>query len=229
MGISTIILMNPSGVPYFSGNYICPNGNNCHVYSRDAVVQKNPSLVSGFFSALISMSTFSGGKLRQISFEKFQYLAAAAPNVIIIMAISIEDEVSDYENRVRLCLDIFIKEFSNYIEDWKGDQQIFDQYQALLEESNVFDNEPMYRKNCIECAHDQDCIFRMVTGKQGMDIKEKMAQYPHRNFFQKLPILIREYVKYRKQLKRFHNFRSANKKKKNQPDLHTTNFELSTS
>lgn len=42
MGISTIILMNPSGVPYFSGNYICPNGNNCHVYSRDAVVQKIP-------------------------------------------------------------------------------------------------------------------------------------------------------------------------------------------
>ncbi|TFH27302.1 MAG: hypothetical protein E4G98_06265 [Promethearchaeota archaeon] len=226
MGISTIIVMNPSGIPYFSGNYICPNGNNCHVYSRDAVVQKDPSLVSGFFSALISMSTISGGELKTIAFEKFRYLAQSAPNVILIMMIDINDALEDYQNRVRLSLEIFMDNFGSRLEHWKGDQFVFNQYQLLLEEAEIFANEPVYRKNCIECAHDQDCIFRMVTGEQGVEITEKMSQYPQRNFLQKIPILIREYMKYLKQIKRFKVFRNAfTIQKETQPMLNIASFQ----
>ncbi|MHA1518882.1 MAG: hypothetical protein ACTSRK_01740 [Promethearchaeota archaeon] len=225
MGISTIIAMNPSGIPYFSGNYICPNGNNCHVYSRDKVILKDPSLVSGFFSALISLSTISGGELKQIAFEKFRYLALAAPNVIIIMAIDIKDTLEDYQNRVKLCLEIFIDNFGSGLDKWRGDIFIFNQFQLLLEDAEVFSNEPVYRKNCIECEHDQDCIFRMVTGKQGVEITEKMNQYPRRNFLQKLPIFMKEYMKYLKQLKRFKTFRKSYlSQKKTKPQLKIANF-----
>ncbi len=225
MGISTIIAMNPSGIPYFSGNYICPSGNNCHVYSRDAVVQKDPSLISGFFSALISLSTVSGGELKQIAFEKFRYLAHSAPNVVLIMAVDVNDTLEDYENRVRLCLEIFLENYGSRLEKWTGDQFVFDQFQLLLEEAEIFANEPVYRKNCIECEHDQDCIFRMVTGKQGVEITEKMGQYPQRNYFQKFLIIMREYMKYLKQLKRFKSFRKKYEaKKESQPQLTIASF-----
>lgn len=225
MGIRTLIAMSPAGIPYFSGNYICPNGNNCDVYSKDAVVKTDPSLISGFFSALMHMAEMSGGELQQVAFEKNQYLAQSSPNLIMIMSIDIADDVKEYKNRLTLSIDLFNENFKELIANWRGNVMLFDAFQALLEEEDFFDHDPKYRKNCIECTHDQDCTFRMITGIQGIDITEKMALYPKLSIFKKMKVLMVEMMKYMKQLKRYKDFQKKYKEeKKKAPDLKIVNF-----
>ncbi len=208
MGIRTLIAMAPSGIPYFSGNYICPNGNNCDVYSKDQVVQTDPSLISGFFTAVMNMAQLSGGELQQVAFEKNRYLAQSAPNLVMIMSIDIADDADEYKNRLTLGADIFLEHFKGLIDNWRGDVALFDAYQVLLEENDFFDHDPVYRKNCIECTHDQDCTFRMVTGIQGMNLADKMALYPKMSIVKKMRVLAEEYMKYLKQLKRYKKFQA---------------------
>jgi hypothetical protein len=214
MGISTIIAMSPSGVPYFSGNYICPNGSNCHIFANDKAVKKDPTLISGFFTALINMASTFGGEIQKVEFEKFRYMAHSAPNVIMVMVIDIADDVNDYQNRLILCLDLFTKNFGKYIEDWKGNLAFFDAYQMILEEASIFDEQPTYRKNCLECEFNEDCSFRMITGIQVSDVSEKMKKFSKYNFIAKAAVVLKETKKYIKQLRRFKDFKQKYEEKK---------------
>jgi hypothetical protein len=225
MGIRTLIAMSPGGVPYFSGNYICPNGNNCDVLSADKTVSADPVLVSGFFTALSNMATMSGGELQHIAFEKHQYLAQNAENLIMIMSIGINDNIDDYKNRLTLSVDLFLDNFRDLITNWTGDHQIFNLYQTLLDEADFFDSDVAYRKNCIDCQTNQDCSFRMLTGIQKTDVREKMKMFPKDAFFKRMTGLAKEFMKYRQQLKRYKqfqkNFRAA---KQATPDLKIVDF-----
>jgi len=207
MGIRTLIAMSPSGLPYFSANYICPNGNNCDILSKDDMVDKDPLLISGFFSVLIEMAKQSGGELQHVAFEKFQYLANNANNLIMLMAIGIQDDIDDYRNRLQLSIDLFQDNFGSLIEKWDGNYSLFNMYQTLLDDADFFDSEPQYRKNCINCTTNQDCTFRMVTGVQGIDFKEKMKRFPKDMIIKRLYILMMEYFNYLGQLKRFKKFK----------------------
>jgi len=216
MGIRNLIAMNSYGLPFFSGNYICNAGNNCDVFSKDKVVEKDPSLISGFFNALMQMAKMSGGELQQVSFENFQYLAQTAPNVVMIMAIGIEDNVEDYKNRMQLAIDLFLENFGDMLENWTGNVSMFEVYQSLLDEADFFDHEPKFRKNCIECQIDQDCTFRMVTGLQGLDIKEKMAKYPKKSFIKKWMAFMFEMFRYYNQHSRYKKFQKQYKRQQKQ-------------
>jgi len=214
MGISSIIAMAPSGVPYFSGNYICPNGNNCHVFSRDKVVQSDPDLISGFLSALMNLAKTTGGQIQKVEFEKFRYLAHSKYNVIMIMITNVTDPIEEYQNRLILCLDLFEKHFAQILPSWNGDIGLFNAYQSLLDEADIFDREPTFRKNCLECKFNQDCSFRMITGIPSANVKEKMQQFPKYNFFTRFKIAYQETKKYIAQLKRYKQFNAEYKEKK---------------
>lgn len=207
MGIRNLIAMNPNGLPYFSANYICPNGNNCDVLSKDEMVDKDPLLISGFFSVLTEMAKKSGGVLQHVTFEKFQYLANGTNNLIMLMAIGINDNIDDYKNRLQLSIDIFLENFGSMIENWDGNSFLFNMYQTLLDDADFFDSEPQYRKNCIDCTTNQDCTFRMVTGVQGIDFKEKMKKFPKDMIFKRFMILMKEMFKYMAQIKRYKRFK----------------------
>ena len=207
MGIRNLIAMNPNGLPYFSANYICPNGNNCDVLSKDEMVDKDPLLISGFFSVLTEMAKKSGGVLQHVTFEKFQYLANGTNNLIMLMAIGINDNIDDYKNRLQLSIDIFLENFGSMIENWDGNSFLFNMYQTLLDDADFFDSEPQYRKNCIDCTTNQDCTFRMVTGVQGIDFKEKMKKFPKDMIFKRFMILMKEMFKYMAQIKRDKRFK----------------------
>jgi hypothetical protein len=204
--------MSTSGLPYFSGNYICNAGKRCDVYSKDKVVEKDPSLISGFFNALMTMAKMSGGELQQVSFENFQYLAQTAPNLVMIMSISIEDNIDDYKNRIQLAIDLFLENFGDNLENWTGNVGVFEVYQSLLDEAEFFAGEPKYRKNCIECQIDKSCSFRMITGLQGLDIKEKMAKYPKKGFIKKWMAFMFEMFRYWNQHNRYRKFQKQYKK-----------------
>jgi hypothetical protein len=225
MGIRNLIAMSPSGVPYFSGSYICPSGNNCDVLSEDKVVSTDPVLVSGFFTALSNMATMSGGELQHIAFEKHQYLAQSAENLIMIMSIDIDDSIEDYKNRLTLSVDLFLDNFREVITDWTGDHQIFNLYQTLLDEADFFDSDVAYRKNCIDCQTNQDCSFRMITGIQKADVREKLKMHAMDPFFKRWVGLIKEYMKYRKQLKRYREFQKGYQEaRKATPNLKIVDF-----
>jgi len=207
MGIRTLIAMSTNGLPYFSANYICPNGNNCDVLSKDDMVDKDPLLISGFFSVLSEMAKQSGGELQHVSFEKFQYIANSSKNLIMLMSISSIDDINDYKNRLQFSIDIFLENFESMIEKWDGNYSLFKMYQTLLDDADFFDVDPQYRKNCVNCTTNQDCTFRMVTGVQGIDFKEKMKNFPKDKIFKRLYTLTMEYIKYLGQLKRFKKFK----------------------
>ncbi|MHA1474565.1 MAG: hypothetical protein ACTSPA_01055 [Promethearchaeota archaeon] len=207
MGIRTLIAMSPNGLPYFSANYICPNGNNCDVLSKDDMVDKDPLLISGFFSVLSEMAKQSGGEFQHVAFEKFQYIADSSKNLIMLMSINSKDDINDYKNRLQFSIDIFLENFGSLIEKWDGNYSLFNMYQTLLDDADFFDVDPEYRKNCVNCHTNQDCTFRMVTGVQGIDFKEKMKNFPRDKIFKRLLILMKEYFKYLGQLKRFKKFK----------------------
>jgi len=225
MGIRNLIAMNPNGLPYFSANYICPNGNNCDVLSKDEMVDKDPLLISGFFSVLTEMAKKSGGELQHVTFEKFQYLANGTNNLIMLMAIGINDNIDDYKNRLQLSIDIFLENFGSMIENWDGNSFLFNMYQTLLDDADFFDSEPQYRKNCIDCTTNQDCTFRMVTGVQGIDFKEKMKKFPKDMIFKRFMILMKEMFKYMAQIKRYKRFkRDFHKQKEKNINLKIVDF-----
>ena len=225
MGIRTLIAMNPNGLPYFSANYICPNGNNCDVLSKDDMVDKDPLLISGFFSVLSEMATQSGGELQHVAFEKFQYIANSTNNLMILMSIGIQDDINDYKNRLQLCIDIFLENFGSIIDKWDGNYSLFNMFQTLLDDADFFDVDPQYKKNCVNCTTNQDCTFRMVTGVQGIDFKEKMKKFPKDKIFKRLLTLSMEYMKYLGQLKRFKKFkRDFNKQKEKNINLKIVDF-----
>ncbi len=225
MGIRNLIAMNPNGLPYFSANYICPNGNNCDVLSKDEMVDKDPLLISGFFSVLTEMAKKSGGELQHVTFEKFQYLANGTNNLIMLMAIGINDNIDDYKNRLQLSIDIFLENFGSMIENWDGNSFLFNMYQTLLDDADFFDSEPQYRKNCIDCTTNQDCTFRMVTGVQGIDFKEKMKKFPKDMILKRFIILMKEMFKYMAQIKRYKRFkRDFHKQKEKNINLKIVDF-----
>jgi len=225
MGIRTLIAMSPGGIPYFSGNYICPAGNKCDVLSNDNVTNLDPVLVSGFFTALSSMASMSGGELQQIVFEKNQYLAQSALNLVMIMSIDIDDSIEDYKNRLTLSVDLFQENFKDLLPKWTGDYQLFDLYQTLLDDADFFDASNTYRKNCINCTTNQDCTFRMVTGIQKEDIRDKMKMFPKDNFMKRMFTLMREMFKHIIQKRRYKKFQQNFKQaKKETPTLKIVDF-----
>ncbi len=225
MGIRTLIAMSPGGIPYFSGNYICPSGNNCDVLSKDQTVTTDPVLVSGFFTALSSMATMSGGELQHIEFEKHQYLAQSAENLVMIMSIDISDNVEDYRNRLTLSVDLFLENFKPLISQWSGDNQLFNLYQTLLDDADFFDSDVAYRKNCIDCTTNQDCSFRMITGIQKQDIRDKMKLHPKDKFVKRFMTIMREMFKYMKQIQRYKKFQKQYQQAKSTtPSLKIVDF-----
>ena len=162
------------------------------------------------------MAKMSGGELQQVSFENFQYLAQTAENLVMIMAIDIDDSIDDYKNRMQLSIDLFLENFGDKLETWTGNVGVFEVYQSLLDEADFFDAEPKFRKNCIECQIDQDCTFRMVTGLQGLDIKEKMAKYPKKNIIKKWMAFMMEMFRYYNQHSRYRKFQEQYKKQQQQ-------------
>ena len=141
------------------------------------------------------------------------------------MSIDISDDVNDYKNRLQLSIDIFLKNFGSKIENWSGNYSLFNMYQTLLDDADFFDIEPQYRKNCINCTTNQDCTFRMVTGVQGIDFKEKMKKFPRDKIFKRLSTLIKEYFKYLGQLKKFKKFkRKFHKEKSKDLNLSVVKF-----
>ena len=227
MGIRNLIAMNPNGLPYFSANYICPSGNNCDVLSKDGIVTKDPLLISGFFSVLIEMSKKSGGELQHVSFEKFQYLANGTDNLIMLMSIGIDDNIDDFKNRLQLSIEIFLENFGSLLENWDGNAFLFNMYQTLLDDADFFDSEPQYRKNCIDCAANQDCTFRMVTGVQGIEFKEKMNKFPKDMIFKRFMIIMKEMFKYMLQIRRYKRYkRNFHKEKQKNLNLKIVDFRV---
>ena len=227
MGIRNLIAMNPNGLPYFSANYICPSGNNCDVLSKDGMVDKDPLLISGFFSVLTNMAQKSGGELQHVSFENFQYLANGTDNLIMLMAIGIDDNIDDYKNRLQLSIEIFLENFGSLIENWDGNAFLFNMYQTLLDDADFFDSDPQYRKNCIDCTTNQDCTFRMVTGIQGIDFKEKMKKFPKDKIFKRFMIIMKEMFKYMAQIKRYKQYkRNFHKEKEKNLNLKIVDFRV---
>ncbi len=99
-------------------------------------------------------------------------------------------------------------------------------YQTLLDDADFFDSDPQYRKNCIDCTTNQDCTFRMVTGVQGIDFKEKMKKFPKDMIFKRFMIIMKEMFKYLGQIKRYKQFkRNFHKQKEKNINLKIVDFK----
>ncbi len=220
MGIRNIIAMSPDGIPYFSASYMCQTGKNCDALSKEkGIDNKDPMLISGFFTVVRNMALSGGGDIQQISFDKFKYIADAAPKLILLMSIGIDDDLEDYKNRLQICIDIFLKNFGENLKKWHGETNLFNGYQMMLEESGIFEHEPEFRKNCINCEFNKDCTFRMITGHQNLEIKDKIKEIGGMNFMKKFMTMMTEMMKYAKQKKRYYEFnRKIKELKEEEPE-----------
>ncbi len=219
--------MSPDGVPYFGGSYLCPMGRTCDFAHKDEKILHDPSLLSGLFTVIMSMAEISGGKLQEISFEKFRVLLKSADNLIMVMGIDPSEDVEDYKNRLKLSIEIFLQNYKKYLPDKANKTSLFNSFQTHLEEANIFDDLPKYRKNCIDCEIDRDCMFRMVTSPLNVDPIEKMEH--GKNRYPKFTLLImwsKEFFNYLKQYKAFKNFKKQYKKaKERDPEVEIIFFD----
>jgi len=189
--IQNIIITTSSGIPLFGRSLMCSIGVHCADLSTDTTMTDDTMLHSGLLNAMLIYNEAEPEKFHPMSLEKTTVLTYPTEEVTGVLTIEPEDNPAEYENRLKIIMDLFLERYLDDVIKFTGKINVFNDFQKILEEKEILDSNENFRKNCIECNYDLACPFRITTGPIERTFAERLSAIKALSLFRKMKLIIK--------------------------------------
>ncbi|MHA1911312.1 MAG: hypothetical protein ACTSYA_06425 [Candidatus Kariarchaeaceae archaeon] len=189
--IQNIIITTSSGIPLFGRSLMCSIGVHCADLSVDTTMTDDTMLNSGLLNAMLIFNEAEPEKFHPLNLEKTNVLTYPTEEVTGVLTIEPQDNPTEYENRLKIIMDLFLEHYLEDVINFTGKINVFNDFQKILEDKEILDANENFRKNCIECEYDLACPFRITTGPLNRTFAERLADIKSLSFFKKWKLIIK--------------------------------------
>ncbi len=184
--IQNIIITHSNGLPLFARSLMCHIGMHCIDFSKDSTFTDETMLNSALLNAMLIFDQAHPNQFHEFPMDQAKTLTFPTELVTVIMYTDPEDNLEEYKNRLRLFADLFVKNYSNLLENFTGDIGPFINFQNVIAEEGLLDEGERFRKNCVECTYDKACAFRITIGAPNKTFQEIFDSIFPSNIFKKM-------------------------------------------
>ncbi len=188
--IQNIIITHESGIPLFARSLMCHIGMHCIDLAKDSTFTDETLLHSALYNAMLIYDQANPNQFHEFKMEKSKTLTFPNQKITVIMNTDPEDDFEEYKNRLRLFADLFMKTYSDKIEDFVGDISHFTGFQEIIAQEGLLDEGERFRKNCVECEYDKACVYRINIGPIEKTLKERFAGIRSISWFRKFMLIM---------------------------------------
>ena len=188
--IQNIIITHESGIPLFARSLMCHIGMHCLDLAKDSTFADETLLHSALYSAMLIYDQANPNQFHEFKMEKSKTLTFPSEKITVIMNTDPEDNFEEYKNRLRLFSDLFVKNFSQELEDFAGDIEPFTRFQEIIAEEGLLEEGERFRKNCVECEYDKACVYRINIGPINRTLKDRFADIRPISWFRKFILIM---------------------------------------
>ena len=188
------IIARGSGLPFFSVSYTCGYGIKCDDLTEAPLIKEDPTLFSGFLSAIHAFSSELGGELRFINLGTLSihsYTTDAVIGILITDPTKNAHQIEHNNNRVRVITELFNETYKKLLNNAFIDTNLFSGFQKILEEEKLVDSNLHFKKNCQNCVYDKACPYRVILGPPKLSLVERLRKIPKLPPWKKLSQLLR--------------------------------------
>jgi len=189
--IQNIIITTSTGIPLFGRSLMCSIGVHCADLSTDTTMTDDTMLSSGLLNAMLIFNKAEPEKFHPLNLEKTAVLTYPTEEVTGVLTIEPEDDPTEYENRLKIIMDMFLEHYLEEVINFTGRINIFNGFQKILEEKEILDSNENFRKNCIDCEYDIACPFRITTGPLDRTFAERLATIKPMSFLRKWKLILK--------------------------------------
>ena len=189
--IQNIIITTSTGIPLFGRSLMCSIGVHCADLSTDTTMTDDTMLSSGLLNAMLIFNEAEPEKFHPLNLEKTSILTYLTEEVTGVLTIEPQDNPAEYENRLKIIMDLFLEKYLDDVINFTGKINVFNDFQKILEEKEILDPNENFRKNCIECEYDIACPFRITTGPIERTIAERLVAIKPMSFLRKWKLIMK--------------------------------------
>jgi hypothetical protein len=169
---------------------MCHIGMHCVDLSKDSTFTDETLLHSALYNAMLIYDQANPNQFHEFMMEKSKTLTFPNEKITVIMNTDPEDDFEAYKNRLRLFADLFMKTYSDKIDDFSGDIGVFTGFQDIIAQEGLLDEGERFRKNCVECEYDKACVYRITIGPTEKTLKERFASIRPIGWFRKFLLIM---------------------------------------